>query len=125
MLGTTDFLSGFFGPAAIATKPISETKYMDWDKAKRLISEHPDSVIFAGLAEDWNNTSGLIYAKGSFYNGYVYGASCWATPILLIDDVEYECWTHEETVERAGRPDWLLNNPDLKNEIIYYVDDKL
>ena len=124
MLRTTDFLSGFFGAEAIATKPIGEMKYMDWEKAKALIQKHPDSVIYAGLAEDWGNTSGLIFAKGNFYDGYVFGASCWATPILLIDGEEYECWTDIKTAEGHGKPDWLENHPDLKMEFSYHDDNE-
>lgn len=32
MKGYTDFAMGFMGPGAIATKPIGDMKYMDWDK---------------------------------------------------------------------------------------------
>lgn len=120
MKGTTDFVSGFFGPMAVATRPIGGTKYLDWEKARQLINEHPDSVIYAGLAEDWNNTSGLIYAKGNFYNGYVFGCSCWATPILDIDGEEYECWTYEKTPEGSGKPEWLREGPHLKEEYEFW-----
>ena len=53
-------MAGFFGPGAIATKPIGAMKYMDWNKVQKIVDEHPNSVIRAGLMEDWNNTSGLI-----------------------------------------------------------------
>ena len=109
MKGYTDFAMGFLGAGAIATNPMGKTKYMDWDKVKEIIKENPDSVIYAGLMEDWNNTSGLIFANGKYYNGYVYGASCWATPIVDVDGKEIECWTYEETKEGSGKPDWLLN----------------
>lgn len=110
MKGYTSFMAPLFG-VNVATKPIGDMKYLDWEKAKQLIKEHPDSIIYAGLMEDWNNTSGLIYAMGDFYyDGYVYGASCWATPILDIDGEEVECWTYEETKEGSGKPDWLYGN---------------
>lgn len=109
MKGYTNFMAPLFG-IDIATKPRGDMKYLDWKKAKQLIKEHPDSVIYAGLMEDWNNTSGLIYAMGNFYDGYVYGASCWATPILDIDGEEVECWTYEETKEGSDKPDWLYGD---------------
>ncbi len=108
MKGYTNFSAGFLGPQAVATKPIGKMKFLDWKKAKELIEANPDAVIHAGLLEDWNNTSGLIYAKGNFYNGgYFYGASVWATPILDINGEEIECWTYEPTEEGSGLPDWL------------------
>ena len=110
MKGYTDFEMGFLGASAVATRPIGDMKYMDWDKVKKVIEEHPDSVIYAGLREDWTCTSGLIYAKGNYYNDYVYGASSWATPIVDVDGEEIECWTNEITKEGAGKPDWLYGD---------------
>ncbi len=106
MKGYTDFLSGFLGPEFVATQPVGKMKYMDWNKVIKILSEHTDSVIYAGLREDWNNTSGLIFAHGMFYAGYVYGASVWATPIVDVDGEEIECWTYEETPWGASdKPD--------------------
>lgn len=123
MKGYTDFATGFLGAGAVATKPMGETKYMDWNKVKKIIEENPDSVIYAGLMEDWNNTSGLIFAKGKYYNGYVYGASCWATPIVDVDGKEIECWTYDETEEGSGKPEWLLNG-DIHYDFEFYSDDE-
>ena len=92
MKGYADFAIEFLGASAVATKPMDKTKFMDW-----------------------NNTSGLIFANGKYYNGYVYGASCWATPIVDVDGKEIECWTYEETKEGSGKPDWLLNG-DIHDE---------
>lgn len=110
MKGYTDFAMGFMGASAIATKPIGEIKYMDWNKVKEIIEKNPDSVIYAGLMEDWNNTSGLIFAKGNYYDGYVYGASSWATPIVDIDGEEIECWTNTRAEEGAEKPKWLYGD---------------
>lgn len=52
MKGYTDFKMGFMGASAVATKPIGDMKYMDWNKAKEIILKHPDSKIYAGLMED-------------------------------------------------------------------------
>ena len=110
MKGYTSFADGFLGPEAVATKPIGDMKYMDWNKVKEIIETHPNSVIYAGLQEDWNNTSGLIFAKGNYYNGYVHAASVWATPIVDVDGEEIECWTYTQTKEGSGKPDWLYGD---------------
>lgn len=104
------------GPGAVATKPIGAMKYMDWEKVQQIVNEHPNSVIYAGLMEDWNNTSGLIFARGQYYNGYVYGCSLWATPIVDVDGEEIECWTFKKTKEGSGKPSWWGNGQELLNE---------
>lgn len=73
----------YLGTSVEATKAIGKTKYMDWKKVQYLVNENPNSVIYAGLQEDWNNISGLILARGEYYNGYVYGASCWALRLWM------------------------------------------
>lgn len=110
MKGYTDFALGFFGADAVATKPIGDMKYMDWEKVKQIIEENPSAIIYAGLREDWNNTSGLIFAEGNYYDGYVFGASVWATPIVDVDGEEIECWTYESTKEGSGKPNWLYGD---------------
>lgn len=112
----TDFASGFVGAEAVATKPLGDMKYMDWEKVKKIVEEHSNSVIYAGLMEDWNNTSGLIFAKGKYYDGYVYGASCWATPIVDVDGKEIECWTNDESKGCSNRPKWFGYGQKLYNE---------
>lgn len=94
----------------------NETKYMDWNKVQEIVNENSDSVIYAGLAEDWGYTSGLIYAKGNYYDGYVHGCSFWATPIVNVDGKEIECWTYEETEEESDKPDWWGNGQPLLDE---------
>lgn len=117
MKGYTDFAMGFMGPGAIATKPIGDMKYMDWDKVQKLVDKHPNSVIYAGLLEDWGNTSGLIFANGEYYNGgYIYDRSVWATPIVDINGEEIECWTYNESKEAAGTPGWWGKGAKLKDE---------
>lgn len=116
MKGYTDFSAGFLGASAVATKPIGKTKYMNWKKVQQIVDKNPNSVIYAGLQEDWNNTSGLIFARGEYYDGYVYVASSWATPIVDVDGEEIECWTYEKTKEGSGRPSWWGNGNELKDE---------
>ena len=69
--------------------------------------------------EDWNNTSGLIYAKGKYYNGYVFGCSNWATPIVDVDGEEIECWTNDETEWGSYKPNWWGNGKKLYNTLEY------
>ena len=94
---------------------------MDWKKVQEIVDAHPNSVIYAGLMEDWNNTSGLIFAKGEYYDGYVFGCSTWATPIVDVDGEEIECWTYEKTKEGSDKPNWWGNGQELKSE--YDFDD--
>ena len=122
MKGYTDFMTGFYGAAAVATKPIGKTKYLNWLKAIGIIAKHPDAVIYAGLREDWNNTSGLIFAKGNFYNGYVYGASNWATPIVDVDGEEIECWTYTPTPWGATNKPDCFKSPFALDEWDYEED---
>ena len=119
MKGYTNFAMGFMGAESIATKPIGGMKYMDWQKVQKIVDEHPDAVIHAGLMEDWNNTSGLIFAKGKYSDGYGYGCSCWATPIVDVDGEEIECWTYEKTAEGSGKPTWWGNGQELLDEWDY------
>lgn len=98
MKGYTDFFAGFLGASAVATKPIGETKYMDWERAHKIIEERAKKnksiTVEAGLMEDWNNTSGIVYIDGRFVRApFVFARSSWATPILDIDGEEIECYT--------------------------------
>lgn len=81
-------------------------RYMDWNKAMRIIAEHPHATIFAGLMEDWDFTSGLVYDNGTFCHEYVFANSRWATPILVVDGEEIECWTYEKRRIGVGLPYW-------------------
>ena len=124
MKGYTNFAMGFLGREAIATKPIGNMKFMDWAKAQKIVDEHPNAVIRAGLLEDWGNTSGLIYAKGKYYDcAGVYGCSCWATPIVDVDGEEIECWTYEVTEERSNKPSWWGNGQELLSVWDYYENE--
>lgn len=114
MKGYTDFFAPFLG-IDVASKPRGQAKYMDWEKVQKIVDEHPNSVIHAGLMEDWNNTSGLIFAKGKYYDGYVFNNSTWATPIVDVDGEEIECWTYEP-LDFYGKPDWWGNGNELLSE---------
>lgn len=108
MKGYTNFAMGWFGPEVFGGNRNDPMKYMDWDKVREIIKANPDKEIYAGLREDWNNTSGLIYDNGEYYSGGIlYNQSCWATPIVDIDGDEIECWTYEKELSFTGVPaDW-------------------
>lgn len=113
--GYTDFFGGMFTGAAKPTAP-GGVKYMDWEKAEKICLEHPYSVVYAGLAEDWGWTSGKIYENGKWYDGgTLYDRSKWATPILDVDGEEIECFTHEEH-ERTGIPKWWGRGEEVHSE---------
>lgn len=117
MKGYTDFATGFLGASFVATKPIGKQKYMDWEKVKQIVKENPGSIVYAGLMEDWSNTSGLIYAKGKYYKGYVFGTSNWATPIVDVDGEEIECYVHEKPENfTANLPSWWGEGEKLYDE---------
>lgn len=119
MKGYIDFLSDFLGSEVAAITPVGNMKYMDWEKVQRIVNENPNSVIYAGLREDWFFTSKLIYAKGKYYDGDICGCSDWATPIVEVDGEEIECWTYKETKEGSRRPDWWGNGQKLLHEEDY------
>lgn len=105
--GYTSFSAGFLGAEAVATKPIGNMKYLDWDKVKTVVAENPKATIRAGLQEDWNNTSGVIFAQGNYYDGgCVYGSSKWATPIVDVDGMEIECYKDSPNEWGSGMPRW-------------------
>lgn len=90
-----------------------KVKYLDWEKARKLCLEHPNSDIWAGIIEDMGNTGDVIYDHGEWCNGHVYDRSFWGTPSLEIFDDEVNeslvipCWTYEEH-ENTRVPDWWL-----------------
>lgn len=80
-----------------------ECKVFDWDKAARLIAESGARHAEAGLSEDWWWTGGDILADGLPVSERVcvYLASTWATPVLVLDGDEVECWRMQ-----SETPDW-------------------
>ena len=81
-----------------------ELKVFDWDKAAQLIKESGCHVAEAGLRDDWEWTSGIIYDDGIVTNDYTYLASTWATPIIVLDENDYdeiECYKMKHEV-----PEW-------------------
>lgn len=123
MKGYTDFVGGMFWGMEICKRADpSDTKYMDWNKVEKICLEHPNEEIEAGLREDWNNTSGIIFSKGKWVDGGVlYDQSRWATPIVDINGEEIECWTHTPH-DRTGIPEWWGRGEQVYDE--WDLDDE-
>lgn len=90
----------------------SESKVFDWDKAAKIINDerkkYPDLVAVAGLQDDMEWTSDVIYRDGKCVNSnYTYLASIWAIPVLVIDDGdEIPCWKMERETEWDASTTW-------------------
>lgn len=86
--------------AEAARKRGDKYRVFDWDKAAQLIRDCKPKSADAGLAGDWSATSGTIYRHGAPLTGdsadFMHLASIWATPVLLLDGREIECWCYED-----------------------------
>lgn len=121
--GYIGFAEGLF---STPPKPRGQMKYIDWRMVQRIVEEHPDSVIYAGLREDWGYTSGLIYAKGKYYDGYVFGQSNWATPIVDVDGEEIECYVTEKPLGFTENiPSWWGGNQELLHWFDYEDEEEV
>ena len=110
----------FFGPDIFSIGQANrgrEQKVFDWVKAANLIKNHPDFPNIqceAGLAGDFEYTGGIIFDGKIVEDDYTYLASTWATPTLIIDGEEHDCYVMENFTEwneaRSGqkRPKVLL-----------------
>lgn len=81
-----------------------EHNVFDWEKAARLIVERKPEVAEAGLQGDMEWTGGDIWANGTIVpreDTYTYLSSNWATPVLVLDGEEIECFKKQSQV-----PDW-------------------
>lgn len=106
LLDIMDMMAGNPSPAMKkglknAGKP---ARFFDWDRAAQLIVEKKSDEAFAGLAEDYNFTSGEILVDGKpIKDGGCYLASTWATPTLYLEDESIACHILEaEAKERWG-----------------------
>ncbi len=71
-----------------------EQMVFDWEKAARLILERQPVEASAGLASDWEYTSGDIWRDGKpvpASETYTYLASTWALPQLDMDGEIIAC----------------------------------
>ena len=89
-------------------------------KAVELIKEHNAKDAIAGLSTDMFWTSGTILADGKIVtDSYTYLSSDWATPVIVFDDVEYDCWKYQHESPGWGeKTSWpeesiaILNSSD-------------
>lgn len=82
-------------------------KVFDWDQAARIIAASRPTTASAGLSSDLEWTGGEIWSDGApNTTDYTYLASCWATPVLIINNKEIDCWRYAE-----DSPGW---GPDTK-----------
>ena len=71
-------------------------KRFDFAKAAQIIKERGAQEARAGLYEDWSMTSGMIFDDGKpVLDHGAYLSSIWATPVLVIDGDEFECWLQD------------------------------
>ena len=114
--------------SSLTTTPIQRFKpkksthrVFDWLKAVELIKEHNAKDAIAGLSTDMFWTSGTILVDGKIItDSYTYLSSDWATPVIVIDDVEYDCWKYQHEV-----PDWDAGTkwpPEAVNLFNFYFN---
>ena len=97
----------FMNAKASANK---EPRVFDWDKAARLIAERKPNIAVAGLKEDMEYTAGVIWREGEYVtNKYTYLASSWATPVLVMDDEEIDCYTNKNESPWEAHTKWPLS----------------
>lgn len=103
-LKSIGFAEGFF--VDNSSKAKDGPKVLDWDKAAEIIAG-TNGTVWAGLAEDWEYTSGIIgdngkQVKPSFQ---FYGYSRWATPVVVVGNRwgdGIECWKY---ADKKSSPD--------------------
>lgn len=79
-------------------------KVFDWSKAEKLLASRGWPDADAGLSGDMRWTSGSIFRNGKRVlkdDAYVYLASNWATPVIVIGGEQIPCW-----VWRDESPGW-------------------
>lgn len=85
------------------------SKVFDWIKAARLIRLRLPKVASAGLAGDWEYTSGEIYRDGAPIPAdetYTYLSSNWALPELDIDGEVIDCWVWRDETTWDAHTYW-------------------
>lgn len=82
-------------------------KVLDWERAAEFCASKK-APVWAGLAEDWEYTSGLIWDGSRQVRDYVYVASNWATPVLVIEGRNnvVPCFRLDDGDAESGYPAW-------------------
>ena len=82
-------------------------KVFDWDQAARIIAERKPSEAFAGLFEDLDCTTGLIWSDGSpIKDDNAFLSSMWATPVLIIGFEYIPCYVSRDETEWDSGTKW-------------------
>lgn len=85
-----DTMSAYLNSVASQGKP---QRVFDWNKAARILRDRGARRATAGLALDMEWTAGEILTDGEpNTESDTYLSSNWATPVLVIDGEEIECW---------------------------------
>ena len=95
-----------------------EKRIFDWGKAARLIKERRPQIALAVLEGDWFWTEGTIYENGAPVSpDDIILATTWATPVLVLDDEQIECWRMEsEAPTWDSGTYWPQEALDILNE---------
>lgn len=96
-------------------------KCFDWVRAAHLIKNYQPKEAAAGLIEDWEWTGGTIYKEGKIVpkeETYVYLASNWATPTLIMDGERFECYfiEGEQPYDHETHNYWIEEARNILNE---------
>ena len=113
-----DTLSAMALSAAAAARN-ERQRVFDWNRAAKILAERKPAEASAGLQQDMGWTGGVVWSDGKpHYDDYTYLWSNWATPILVIDDEEIECWCYVD--ERGWNADTKW--PDSALEVLAAVE---
>lgn len=75
----------------------NKKKVFDWNKAAQILRDSKVRSAAAGLSTDLEWTSGDILADGKpVTDCYTFLSSVWATPVLIIDGEEIDCYLMED-----------------------------
>ena len=85
----------------------AKSRTFDWMKAAEIIKQLNPKEATAGLEEDMEWTAGTIYQDGKIVTDqYTYLSSSWAKPVLVCDEVTYDCWKYQEDDEDFSDSKW-------------------
>lgn len=107
-LSNLGFTEGMIVGPSMSKNP-NGPRVLDWQRAAE-ICKSTNFPVVAGLAEDWTETSDVIYDGQNFVDPeYAYVKSDWATPTILICDEAcepQECWKLATDEDSPNCPNW-------------------
>lgn len=84
-------------------------RQIDWRRAAEICAANPGRKAYAGMLEDMEWTSGMIFdGERRVEPEYVYACSFWATPVVVVEEPDgsnrvYECATEGGSCKE---PEW-------------------